>query len=93
LQALAVEQFEIAGVDFSKLRSVVVKSRGHYQASFGEFFDRGRMREIAGKGWTNQDLTQWPYRRIHPPLFPHFGEPAPVDPSKYDYRRDGRLAF
>ncbi len=74
LQALAVEQFEIAGVDFTKIRSVVVKSRAHYQVSFSEFFDRNQMYTIEGCGWTNESFGQWQYRRIRPPLFPHFGE-------------------
>lgn len=70
LQALAVEQFEMVGIDFGSLRSVTVKSRGHYQASFSEFFERAQMIEIDAPGWTSPNLSIWPYRRIVHPLFP-----------------------
>jgi microcystin degradation protein MlrC len=70
LQALAVEQFEIVGVDISKLRAVIVKSRGHYQASFAEFFDRSHMREIDTPGWMSPKLERLSYSNIPRPLFP-----------------------
>ncbi|HEY0106823.1 MAG TPA: MlrC C-terminal domain-containing protein, partial [Rhizomicrobium sp.] len=87
LQALAVEQLEIAGVDFARIRTVVVKSRGHYQASFCEFFDRGQMHDIAGTGWTSEDLTIWPYRRIKLPLYPYFGDPDWSSAAPFDFAR------
>lgn len=70
LQALALEQFECVGVDFSKVRLVVVKSRGHYQASFSEFFTRDRMVEIDAPGWTTPHLELLPYANVPRPLYP-----------------------
>lgn len=71
LQAMAVEQFEMVGVDLRKLRAVVVKSRGHYQAAFSEFFARSDMLEIDTPGWCTPHLERLPYRNTNiAALFP-----------------------
>lgn len=70
LQAMAVEQFEMAGVDLSALRAIVVKSRGHYQAAFSEFFARGNMTEIDAPGWCTPHLELLPYKNSPAHLYP-----------------------
>ncbi len=70
LQAMAVEQFEIVGIDLSTVRMAVVKSRGHYQAAFSEFFDPARMLAFDTPGWMTPHLERLPYRNIRRPLFP-----------------------
>lgn len=70
MQALAVEQFEAVGVDVAALRSVVVKSRGHYQTSFAEYFPRDRMHDVDAPGFMTPVLSRLPYRRLNRPLFP-----------------------
>jgi microcystin degradation protein MlrC len=74
LQGLAVEQLETAGVDLSAVRMAVVKSRGHYQAAFAEFFDVSRMLAIDTPGWMTTHLDRLPYRNVPRPLYP-------MDPS------------
>jgi microcystin degradation protein MlrC len=61
LQAMALEQFEMVGVNVAKLRAVVVKSRGHYQAAFAEFFDHKDMIPIDTPGWCTPHLERLPY--------------------------------
>ena len=70
MQALAVEQFETVSVDVANLRTVVVKSRGHYQASFGEYFPRERMHDVDAPGFMTPVLSRLPYRRLNWPLYP-----------------------
>jgi microcystin degradation protein MlrC len=52
----------------------VVKSRGHYQAAFAEFFDVSRMLAIDTPGWMTTHLDRLPYRNVPRPLYP-------MDPS------------
>jgi microcystin degradation protein MlrC len=61
LQALALEQFEMVDIDVAKLRAMVVKSRGHYQAAFSEVFDHKDMVPIDTPGWCTPHLQRLPY--------------------------------
>jgi microcystin degradation protein MlrC len=70
LQTFAAEQLEMVGIDLHAVRAVVVKSRGHYQASFSEFFTRERMIELDLPGWQTPRLERLPYQHIPRPLYP-----------------------
>ena len=58
------------GIDVAKLRGVVVKSRGHFRAAFGEFFGDSQILEVDAPGLTTQGLHNLPYRTIPRPMYP-----------------------
>lgn len=58
------------GIDVAKLRGVIVKSRGHFRAAFGEFFREDQIVEVDAPGLTTQGLAHLPYSRIKRPMFP-----------------------
>jgi microcystin degradation protein MlrC len=58
------------GIDVAKLRGVVVKSRGHFRAAFGEFFRDDQILEVDAPGLTTQGLHNLPYRNIPRPMYP-----------------------
>jgi microcystin degradation protein MlrC len=58
------------GIAIAKLRGVVVKSRGHFRAGFGEFFRDDQILEIDAPGLTTQGLHNLPYRNIPRPMYP-----------------------
>jgi microcystin degradation protein MlrC len=58
------------GIDVGRLRGVVVKSRGHFRAAFGEFFEDAQILEIDAPGLTTQGLHNLPYRNIPRPMYP-----------------------
>lgn len=62
--------FEMLGVDLTKIRSLVVKSRGHFRAAFDEQFSDDRILEVDVPGLTTPVLSRVPWRRIPRPIFP-----------------------
>jgi microcystin degradation protein MlrC len=62
--------FEMLGVDLARLRSLVVKSRGHFRAAFDEQFDDDRILEVDVPGLTTPVLARVPWRRIPRPIYP-----------------------
>ena len=58
------------GIDVASLRGVVVKSRGHFRAAFGEFFRDDQIVEVDAPGLTTQGLHNLPYRNIPRPMYP-----------------------
>ncbi|HEX5128718.1 MAG TPA: M81 family metallopeptidase, partial [Usitatibacter sp.] len=58
------------GIDVAKLRGVVVKSRGHFRAAFGEFFRDDQILEIDAPGLATQNLRNLPYRNVPRPIYP-----------------------
>ncbi|MGE5097314.1 MAG: M81 family metallopeptidase [Betaproteobacteria bacterium] len=69
-QAKDTEMFECLGVDLSKVRSLVVKSRGHFRAAFDLLFPDERIVEVDVPGLTTPILTRVPYRNVPRPIFP-----------------------
>jgi microcystin degradation protein MlrC len=69
-QAKDTEMFEALGVDLAKVRSLVVKSRGHFRAAFDLLFSDDRIVEVDVPGLTTPILTRVPYRNVPRPIFP-----------------------
>ncbi len=62
--------FEMLGVRLGALRSLVVKSRGHFRAAFDEHFPDDRILEVDVPGLTTPVLSRVPWRRIPRPIYP-----------------------
>lgn len=69
-QALDPMFFESLGVDIAKLRSLVVKSRGHFRAGFDIFFTDDRIVEVDVPGLTTPVLKNVPWQRVPRPIYP-----------------------
>lgn len=61
---------EHLGIDLAAVRSLVVKSRGHFRAGFDEFFDRDRIIEVDVPGLTTVVLSRVPWRHVPRPIWP-----------------------
>lgn len=62
--------FEMVGVDLSQVRSVVVKSRGHFRAGFAEFFGPDQIYDVDAPGLTARRLEAFSFQRIPRPMYP-----------------------
>lgn len=62
-----IEQF---GLDISELRTVVVKSRGHFRAGFDEFFPPERVIELDCPGLTSPVLSNFNWGELCRPVYP-----------------------
>lgn len=62
--------FEVFGIDISKARSVIVKSRGHFRAAFDLLFSDERIIEVDVPGLTTPILSRVPYRNVPRPIYP-----------------------
>ena len=67
---LADELVERALVELGALRSLVVKSRGHFRAAFDEIFDDARILEVDVPGLTTPVLGRVAWRRMPRPIYP-----------------------
>lgn len=65
---------EHLGIDLRTVRSLVVKSRGHFRAGFDDIFPRDAIVEVDVPGLTAVVLTRVPYRNVLRPIWP-------LDPS------------
>ncbi|BDG75071.1 M81 family metallopeptidase [Roseomonas fluvialis] len=61
---------EALGVDIAALRSLVVKSRGHFRAGFDEHFTPDRIIEVDVPGLTTVMLDRVPWRAVPRPIWP-----------------------
>lgn len=61
---------EHLGIDLATVRSLVVKSRGHFRAGFDEFFPNDRIIEVDVPGLTTVVLSRVPWRRVPRPIWP-----------------------
>lgn len=64
---MMIEQF---GLDIGKLRTVVVKSRGHFRAGFDEFFKPDNVYEIDCPGLTSPVLNNFNWKDLIRPVYP-----------------------
>lgn len=84
-QARDAVQFEMLGIDLSRVRAMVVKSRGHFRAAFDEFFTAAQVVEVDVPGLTTAVLANVPWKRIPRPIFPldpqTRWEPVPATPD------------
>ncbi len=69
-QAKDTAMFEALGVDLTRVRSLVVKSRGHFRAAFDLLFADERIVEVDVPGLTTPILTRVPYRNVPRPIYP-----------------------
>lgn len=69
-QAADPGYFEMLGVELERVRSLVVKSRGHFRAAFDEYFTDERIYEVDVPGLTTPVLARVPWRRIPRPIYP-----------------------
>ena len=69
-QARDAVQFEMLGIDLSRVRALVVKSRGHFRAAFDEFFSDGQVVEVDVPGLTTPVLANVAWERMPRPVFP-----------------------
>ncbi len=69
-QALDPMFFETFGLDIARLRSLVLKSRGHFRAGFDIFFTDDRIVEVDVPGLTTPVLKNVPWKRVPRPIYP-----------------------
>ncbi|NIA70970.1 M81 family metallopeptidase [Pelagibius litoralis] len=62
--------FEMVGVDLAQVRSVAVKSRGHFRAGFSEFFGPEQVYDVDSPGLTARQLDAFPFHKIPRPMYP-----------------------
>jgi len=61
---------EVHGIDISKVRILIVKSRGHYRAGFDEFFPEAQIFDVDSPGLTTPNLKNVDFKRLPRPVFP-----------------------
>ena len=69
-QLLDPAQLEVLGVDLSRVRTLVVKSRGHFRAAFEGFTRDDRILEVDCPGLTTPNLKTLPWTRLPRPVWP-----------------------
>lgn len=69
-QLLDPAQLEVLGVDLATVRTLVVKSRGHFRAAFDTFAPPERILEVDCPGLTTPNLQTLPWTRMPRPVFP-----------------------
>lgn len=69
-QCLDPVQLENLGVDIAAARTLVLKSRGHFRAGFGEFFAPERIFEVDCPGLTSPALHTFDWTRLPRPIYP-----------------------
>ena len=69
-QLLDPAQLEVLGVDLADVRTLVVKSRGHFRAAFDEFAPPTRILEVDCPGLTTPNLKSLPWTRLPRPVYP-----------------------
>ena len=69
-QLLDSAQLDVLGVDLNQVRTLVVKSRGHFRATFQGFAPPERILEVDCPGLTTPNLKTLPWTKIPRPIFP-----------------------
>jgi microcystin degradation protein MlrC len=69
-QLLDPAQLEAFGIDLRAVRTLVVKSRGHFRAAFEDFAPPARIFEVDAPGATSPNLATLGLRRLPRPCFP-----------------------
>jgi microcystin degradation protein MlrC len=75
---------ESLGVDLRAVRSLVVKSRGHFRAGFDDIWSDDRIIEVDVPGLTTVVLDRVPWREVPRPIYPldpemHWTPPRPEE--------------
>ncbi|MEM6460875.1 MAG: M81 family metallopeptidase [Pseudomonadota bacterium] len=66
--------FEHLGIDLSRYRVIIVKSRGHFRAGFDELVAQDDVIEVATPGLTSPDLRAMAWQSLPRPSWPIDGE-------------------
>lgn len=69
-QCMDPAQLELFGIDLASVRTLVVKSRGHFRAGFDEFFSSNRIFEVDCPGLTSPMLANFQWTRLRRPVYP-----------------------
>ncbi|MBM3546185.1 MAG: M81 family metallopeptidase [Alphaproteobacteria bacterium] len=69
-QALDYGYFESFGVPVDQMRSLVVKSRGHFRAGFDHLFTPDRVIEVDCPGLVSPILSRYPWKGLPRPVYP-----------------------
>lgn len=69
-QCMDPMQFEMFGIDITKARTVVVKSRGHFRGGFDEFFAHEQIYEVDCPGLTSPVLKNFAWSKLPRPVYP-----------------------
>jgi microcystin degradation protein MlrC len=69
-QLIDPAQLDVLGVDLATVRTLVVKSRGHFRAAFEGFASPERILEVDCPGLTTPNLATLPWTRLPRPIFP-----------------------
>ena len=69
-QALDYGYFESFGVPVEKMRSLVVKSRGHFRAGFDHLFPHDRVVEVDCPGLVSPILSRYSWKDLPRPVYP-----------------------
>jgi microcystin degradation protein MlrC len=69
-QCLDPVQLEVLGVVIADVRTLVVKSRGHFRAGFDEYFAPDRIFEVDCPGLTSPNLSKFEWTRLPRPVYP-----------------------
>lgn len=69
-QLLDPAQLDVLGVDLATVRTLVVKSRGHFRAAFEGFATSDRIFEVDCPGLTTPNLRTLPWRHLPRPVYP-----------------------
>jgi microcystin degradation protein MlrC len=82
------QMVESLGVDLRQVRSLVVKSRGHFRSGFDDIWSRDRIIEVDVPGLTTVVLTRVPWREVPRPIYPLDPEMAwtPPQPAEVPVR-------
>ena len=62
--------FEHLGLDIGAARTVCVKSRGHFRAGFGPWFEPGQVLEVDTAGLTSPVLERLEWKGLPRPVYP-----------------------
>lgn len=69
-QLIDPAQLDVLGVDLNTVRTLVVKSRGHFRAAFEGFAPPDCILEVDCPGLTTPNLKTLPWTRLQRPIFP-----------------------
>ena len=69
-QLIDPAQLNVLGVDLARVRTLVVKSRGHFRAAFADFAPEERILEVDCPGLTTPNLKTLPWRHLPRPVYP-----------------------
>lgn len=69
-QLLDPAQLDVLKVEMSSVRTLVVKSRGHFRAAFDDFTQPDRILEVDCPGLTTPNLRTLPWTRLPRPIYP-----------------------